>query len=156
MRPRDGALTVKVVVSRVSRASVSVDGACVGAIGPGLLLLVAAAAGDRDETAAWMADRVAGMRIFPDDRGRMDRSLLDVGGEALVISQFTLVGDVSKGRRPSFIGAEAPARANLLVDAVAAGLRRLGVAKVDQGRFGADMKIDALHDGPVTILLDRA
>ncbi|MCX7622938.1 MAG: D-aminoacyl-tRNA deacylase [Thermomicrobium sp.] len=146
---------MRVLVQRVSRASVSVDGRIVSAIGPGLLLLVGVRRGDDPAIAAWMAQKVANLRIFEDDAGKMNRSVLEVGGSTLVVSQFTLYADVRKGRRPSFVEAAPPEEARPLVDAFADALRRLGLA-VETGVFGAHMQVELVNDGPVTIWLDSA
>lgn len=131
----------------------TVDGAEVGAIERGLLLYVGVADGDRDEDARWLADKVAELRIFPDDEGRMNRSLIDIRGAALVVSQFTLLADTRRGRRPSFFDAAPPAAAEPLVEAVASRLREHDV-EVASGRFAAQMQVDAVNDGPVTLVLD--
>jgi len=149
---------VRAVLQRVTRASVSVDGETIAAIGPGLLLLVGAAEGDDDGVARRLARKCAELRIFVGDGadgrgGRFDRSLLETGGEALVVSQFTLLADVRKGRRPSFIAAAAPEIAAPLCEAFADALRALGV-RVATGRFGAMMRVELVNDGPVTIVLD--
>jgi D-tyrosyl-tRNA(Tyr) deacylase len=146
---------VRAVVQRVSRASVAVDGEVVGACGRGLLLLVGVARDDTDATATRLAEKVARLRVFENDDGRFDRSLLDVGGEALVVSQFTLLADTRKGTRPSFTGAAAPERAEPLVAVVADALRAEGVP-VETGVFGARMAVELVNDGPVTIVLDVA
>ena len=144
---------MRVVLQRVTRASVSVDGDPVASIGPGLLVLLGVADGDGPEQAARLAAKTAELRIFAGDEGRFDRSLLDVGGEALVVSQFTLLADVRKGRRPSFTSGAAPDAAVGLVEAFTAELRRLGAA-VAEGRFGAHMLVELENDGPVTLILD--
>ena len=144
---------MRAVVQRVSRAAVRVDGEVVGSCGPGLLVLVGAGDDDTLETAARLAGKIARLRIFPDDAGRFDRSLIDTGGEALVVSQFTLIADTRKGNRPSFTGAAAPARAEPLVDAVVEALRGDGI-RVETGLFGAMMEVELVNDGPVTIVLD--
>ncbi len=131
------------------------DGQVVGAIGPGLLLLVGVRRGDDLATAEWLAQKVAHLRIFEDEAGKMNRSVLEVGGSALVVSQFTLYADVRKGRRPSFIEAAPPEEARPLVDAFADALRRLGLP-VETGVFGAHMDVELVNDGPVTIWLDSA
>ena len=146
---------MRVVLQRVTRASVTVDGEIVGAIGPGLLLLVGAADGDDDAIARRLARKCAELRIFPGDDGRFDRSLLDTGGEALVVSQFTLLADVRKGRRPSFPPAASPEIAAPLCDAFVEALRALNIP-VATGRFGAMMQVELVNDGPVTIILDTA
>lgn len=143
------------VLQRVREASVTVEGAVVGAIGIGLLVLLGVRRGDDEEDVRILADRTAGLRIFPDDSGRMNRSLLDVGGAALVVSQFTLLADVRHGRRPGFDAAERPERAALLVERYAEALTEQTV-RVERGRFGASMDVQLVNDGPVTILLDSA
>lgn len=125
----------------------------VGSIGRGLLLLVGAAEGDGEGEARMLARKCAEMRIFPDDEGRFDRSLVDVGGEALVVSQFTLIADVRKGRRPSFMGAARPEVAEPLVEVFVETLRELGVS-IETGRFGEKMDVELVNDGPVTIVVD--
>lgn len=130
-----------------------VDGEVVGAIDAGLLLLVGVAHGDDAETASRLARKCAGMRIFGAAEGRFDRSLLDEGGAALVVSQFTLLADVRKGRRPSFLAAASPESAAPIVEAFAGALRALGV-RVATGRFGAMMEVELVNDGPVTVILD--
>jgi len=144
---------VRAVVQRVSRAAVRVDGEVVGACGPGLLVLVGAGHEDTSDTAERLAGKIARLRIFPDDAGRFDRSLLDTGGEALVVSQFTLLADTRKGNRPSFTGAAAPEEAEPLVARVVDSLRAEGI-RVEVGRFGAMMEVELVNDGPVTIVLD--
>ena len=144
---------MRAVVQRVSRASVRVDGEVVGACGAGLLVLVGVGRDDTSETAERLAAKVARLRVFPDDEGRFDRSLLDTGGEALVVSQFTLLAETRKGNRPSFTDAAQPELAQPLVDRVADTLRSQGV-HVDTGVFGARMEVELVNDGPVTIVLD--
>ncbi len=146
---------MRAVVQRVAEASVTVGGTVVGAIGPGLLVLVGAAPGDGAAEAHALADKLVGLRIFPDDDGRMNRSVADTGGEVLVVSQFTLLADVRKGRRPSFTGAAAPELAEPLVEAVAARLAAAGV-RCATGRFGAMMQVHLVNDGPVTLVIDVA
>jgi len=141
------------VVQRVAWARVRVEGEKVGEIGPGLLVLVGAAAGDTAADAAALADKLAGLRIFPDDEGRMNRSVDEAGGAVLVVSQFTLLGDLRRGRRPSFTAAAPPEEAEPLVDAVAEHLRRAGVPCAT-GRFRAHMEVELLNDGPVTLVLE--
>ena len=143
------------VVQRVRSARVLVDGELVGAIGRGVLAYVGVAEGDTEAEAAWLADKIAGLRIFASGERPSDRSLLDVQGAALVVSQFTLLADTRRGRRPSFTGAAAPEVAEPLVDAVAGALRERGV-EVATGRFGAMMQVESTNDGPVTIVLDSA
>lgn len=144
---------MRAVVQRVSSASVTIDGMVVGAIDGGLLVLVGAGQGDGVAEAETLARKIAELRIFNDREGKFNRSLLDTGGAALVVSQFTLYADTRKGRRPGFTDAAPPDVASPLVDAVAAELRRLGVA-VATGRFGAHMHVSLVNDGPVTIILD--
>jgi D-aminoacyl-tRNA deacylase len=144
---------VRALIQRVSEASVEVDGERIAAIGRGLLVLVAAGAGDGPEAPAQLAAKVARLRIFADADGRMNRSITDVAGEALVVSQFTLYADVRRGNRPGFTAAAPPELGERLVDAFAAALRDLGVP-VASGRFGAHMHVGLVNDGPVTIWLD--
>ncbi|MCZ7587704.1 MAG: D-aminoacyl-tRNA deacylase [Gaiella sp.] len=144
---------MRALVQRVSRAAVRVGGETVGSCGPGLLVLVGARHEDTSETATRLAAKIARLRIFPDEAGRFDRSLLDTGGEALVVSQFTLLANTSKGHRPSFTDAAPPEEAELLVDAFCTALRELGV-RVETGVFGARMAVELVNDGPVTIVLD--
>jgi len=144
---------VRALVQRVSQASVEVAGDRVSEIGPGLLVLVAAGPGDGPEQAAWMAGKIARLRILPDDEGRMNRSVLDTGGGVLAVSQFTLYGDASRGNRPGFTGAAPPEEAEVLVDQFADALRQLGLP-VRQGVFGAHMQVALVNDGPVTIWLE--
>ena len=145
---------MRVLVQRVSRAEVRVESRVVGAIGRGVLLLVGFTHSDADVHLVWMADKVIGLRIFPDDEGKMNRSIADIGGSMLVVSQFTLYGDARQGRRPAFTGALEPVAAKALYEQSIAAIRAAGVAKVEAGEFAADMKVDLLNDGPVTILLD--
>jgi D-tyrosyl-tRNA(Tyr) deacylase len=144
---------VRAVVTRVSDARVSVDGTIVGAIERGLLSLVGVAQDDTADDAAYLARKTAGLRIFRDDAGAMNRSLEEAGGSVLAVSQFTLLGDVRKGRRPSFASAAGGEHGLAVFDRYVAELRGLGVA-VQTGRFGATMEVISTNDGPVTILLD--
>lgn len=144
---------MRAVVQRVSEASVTVGGEVVGRIGWGLLILLGVGQGDGPADAELLATKAANLRIFADGEGRFNRSLLDVGGEALVVSQFTLYADTRRGRRPSFTDAAPPEVASPLVEAFAEQLRRLGVT-VASGQFGAHMQVALVNDGPVTILLD--
>lgn len=146
---------MRAVISRVSWARVVADGEPTGEIGPGLLVLVGVTHGDGDAEARWLAAKVAGLRVFDDDGGKMNRSLAEVGGGVLVVSQFTLYGDARKGRRPSYVAAAPPEVAAPLVEAVAEGLAAEGLP-VARGRFGAAMRVESAGDGPVTILLDSA
>ena len=145
---------MRAVVQRVRRASVAVDGEPTRVIGPGLLILIGVAHADTEAEARWMAEKCANLRIFSDDAGKMNRSLLEAGGEALVVSQFTLYGDARKGRRPSFVHAAPPERADRLYLRMAECLREAGVARVETGTFQAHMLVSLENDGPVTILLD--
>lgn len=144
---------MRAVLQRVAHASVEVDTRVVGRIGPGLLVLVCAMHGDTDATAARLAARIARLRIFPDTAGRMNLSLRDTGGAALVVSQFTLAADVARGNRPGFSAAAPPEEAARLCRLVGHRLADAGVP-VETGSFGADMKVDLRNDGPVTIWLD--
>jgi D-tyrosyl-tRNA(Tyr) deacylase len=144
---------VRAVVQRVSRAAVRVDGEVVGSCGAGLLVLLGARHGDTSETATRLAGKVARLRIFPDAAGRFDRSLLDTAGEALVVSQFTLLADTRKGNRPSFTGAAPLEEAEPLVAAFVDALRSESV-RAETGVFGARMEVELVNDGPVTIVLD--
>jgi D-tyrosyl-tRNA(Tyr) deacylase len=145
---------VRVVVQRVSRASVTVDGRVVGSIGVGLLVLAGFTAGDDDATLTWMADKLVGLRLFADADGKMNRSVADVNGAILVVSQFTLYGDVQRGRRPSFIHAAGPDIAILRYERLLQLLRDRGVS-VETGEFGAMMDVELVNDGPVTLWLER-
>jgi D-aminoacyl-tRNA deacylase len=144
---------VRAVVQRVSSASVTVNGRVVGDIGSGVLVLLGVSPEDGPAEAAWMAEKVATLRIFSDDEDKMNLSLLDTGGEALVVSQFTLYGDARKGRRPSFIRAARGNEATALYERSVAELERLGI-RCATGEFGAVMQVSLVNDGPVTILLD--
>lgn len=144
---------MRAVVQRVREASVTVDGAVVGSCGSGLVVLLGVATGDAGETADRLAGKVARLRIFEDADGRFDRSLLDVGGEALVVSQFTLIADTRKGNRPSFTDAAPPEVAEPVYERFCAALEAEGVP-VARGVFGARMEVSLVNDGPVTIVLD--
>jgi D-aminoacyl-tRNA deacylase len=145
--------SMRAVCQRVSEARVRVDGEVVGEIGPGLCVLLGVARGDGEEEVVRLAGKLARLRIFPDDEGRFDRSVVDVGGGALVVSQFTLLADTAKGNRPSFTDAAPPDEAEPLYERFCAELRGLGVP-VEKGRFGAKMAIELVNDGPVTIVLE--
>lgn len=145
---------MRAVVQRVSRGSVSVGGEVIGAIKQGVVVLVGVTHGDTEEQAEWLARKIAGLRIFEDDAGKMNAGLLDVDGAALVISQFTLYADARKGRRPSFTDAARPEVAEPLVEHLVQTLRDHGVP-VETGVFGAHMLVEIHNDGPVTILLER-
>lgn len=146
---------MRIVLQRVREASVTIHGRVTGAIGTGFLLLVGIAPGDTAAEVAWMAEKVAGLRLFADADGKMNLDLAAVGGALLVVSQFTLYGDASKGRRPSFIGAARPEEAIPLYEAFLAALRATGLP-VASGEFGADMQVALVNDGPVTLLLERS
>ena len=146
---------MRAVLQRVRSARILVDGEVVGAIGRGVLVYVGVAEGDTTAEAEWLANKIAVLRIFASEERPIDRSLLDVGGAALVVSQFTLLADTRRGRRPSFTGAAPPEAAEPLVDAVVEALRASGV-EVATGRFGAMMQVESTNDGPVTIVLDSA
>ena len=144
---------MRAVVQRTSGASVSIGDRAVGSIGRGLVVLVGVAPEDGAAEAQWLADKVANLRIFEDDAGKMNRSLLEIGGEALVVSQFTLYGDARKGRRPSFIRAAQGSQAEAVYESAVAALEGLGV-RCATGEFGAMMNVELINEGPVTILLD--
>jgi D-aminoacyl-tRNA deacylase len=144
---------MRAVVQRVSRASVHVDDELFSEIEAGLLVLLGVKDGDVADQANAMADKIANLRVFPDDDGKMNRSVLDVGGEVLIVSQFTLYGDAKRGRRPSFVEAARPEDAEPLVQRVAHELHALGL-NVEQGVFGASMGVELVNEGPVTILLE--
>lgn len=146
---------MRILLQRVSRASVTVDGQVVGEIGPGLLLLVGVAGGDDEDDAEFLANKIANLRIFSDDEGRMNLSLLETTRQALVVSQFTLLANVRKGRRPSFVDAAAPSDAEAMVDQFSDLLEDMGI-RVATGRFGAMMEVELVNDGPVTIWLDTS
>jgi len=145
---------VRVVLQRVSRAEVRVEGRSVGRIGRGFLILAGLTHTDGEEQLAWMADKVAGLRLFGDAEGKMNLALADVGGAVLVVSQFTLYGDAAKGRRPSFIDAARPEAAEPLYERFVALLRERGL-EVATGEFGAMMDVELVNDGPVTLWLER-
>lgn len=144
---------MRALIQRVTRASVSVDGTLIGQCGPGLLVLVCAMQGDTEAQADQMAAKIAKLRIFKDDAGRMNRSILDTGGGAFVVSQFTLAADTSRGNRPGFSAAAAPDEGRRLYQHFAASLAALGIP-TETGEFGADMAVELVNDGPVTIWLD--
>ncbi|MBW1729908.1 MAG: D-tyrosyl-tRNA(Tyr) deacylase [Deltaproteobacteria bacterium] len=144
---------MRAVVQRVKTSRVEVDGDEVGRIGPGLLVLLGVAQGDEEKDANYLADKVANLRIFPDDAGQMNRSVLETGGAVLVVSQFTLLGDCRKGRRPSFARAARPEKAKELYESFVVYLRAKGL-HVETGRFQEMMDVYLVNDGPVTILLD--
>lgn len=145
---------MRAVIQRVREGRVSVAGETRGAIGAGLVILLGAGHGDGEAEADWLADKIANLRIFPDAEGKTNLSALDVGGEALVISQFTLYADCRKGRRPSFVYAAPPDLAAPLVEHFAERLRQSGIRQVESGEFGAMMLVEIHNDGPFTIVLD--
>ncbi len=145
---------MRAVVQRVRLAEVTVDSAKVAAIGRGLLVLVAVGRDDGEVDAEYLAEKISGLRVFPDEQDRMNRSVIDVDGEVLVISQFTLYGDVRRGRRPSFVEAAPPERANELYQSFVQALRSRGIRNVPTGEFRAMMDVSLVNAGPVTILLD--
>ena len=146
---------MRVVLQRVSRAAVRVDGETVGEIGRGFLVLAGFAPTDTDPVLQWMAEKILGLRLFGDDEGKMNRDLVEVGGAVLVVSQFTLYGDARKGRRPSFIDAAPPERAMVLYERFVALLKEEGGIPVATGEFGAMMEVELVNDGPVTLLLEK-
>ena len=145
---------MRAVVQRVTRAQVTVGDRVTGSIGPGLLVLLGAGHGDTASDLAYIVDKIAHLRIFSDDAGKMNRSLVDVHGGLMIISQFTLAADVSGGNRPSFTGALEPVVARALYEQALVALRHAGIAQVQAGEFAADMAVELVNDGPVTILLD--
>ncbi|MDQ7850599.1 MAG: D-aminoacyl-tRNA deacylase [Armatimonadota bacterium] len=145
---------MRLVVQRVRQAAVRLEGEVAASIGPGLVVLVGVRATDTPAEARWLAEKVANLRIFGDETGRLNRSVLEVGGAVLSVSQFTLYGDISRGRRPSFVEAAASPQAEAVYEAFNQALRALGVP-VATGRFGAVMLVEIHNDGPVTILLER-
>ncbi|MCM1115169.1 MAG: D-aminoacyl-tRNA deacylase [Clostridium sp.] len=145
---------MKAVIQRVQHASVTIDNELVSSVNTGYLILLGVEQGDTKADADKLVKKIPYLRIFEDENGKMNLSCLDVAGEILVVSQFTLCADCAHGRRPSFINSAPPAEANALYEYLVDALRKSGVKKVDTGRFGADMKVDLLNDGPVTIILD--
>lgn len=144
---------MRAVVQRVSHASVTVGGDVVGEIDRGLVVLLGVAGGDGEREAGWMADKIVGLRIFEDDGGKMNLSLEDVSGSLLAVSQFTLLGDCRKGRRPSFVGAAAPEIAERLYDVFVESVRKKGV-RTETGRFRTHMDVALVNDGPVTLVVE--
>lgn len=144
---------MRVVIQRVSRADVLVDGECLGTIGAGLLVLAGFAEGDADDQLRWMANKIAGLRVFEDDEEKMNLSVGDVAGSILLVPNFTLYADCQRGRRPSFSGAAAPDVATGLFDRFAVMVQESGV-EVQKGRFGAHMLVSLSNDGPVTLIID--
>lgn len=146
---------MRAVVQRVSRASVKVDGKTLGEIGNGLLIFLGVGDGDEESDMKYIADKVIGLRIFSDENDKMNLSVTDIGGEILVISQFTLYGDCRKGRRPNFTSSMEPVAANKMYERFIEYVANTGIA-TKHGKFGADMKVELLNDGPVTLLLDSS
>ena len=146
---------MRIVLQRVARGTAKIDGRTVGTVGRGLVLLVGFAPTDGEEALAWMADKVVGLRVFPDEEGRMNHSLDEVAGGLLVVSQFTLYGDVRKGRRPSFMGAASPDVAVPLYERFLALLKERAPGRVQTGEFGAMMELELVNEGPVTMILER-
>ena len=146
---------MRVVLQRVKSASVAVEDEMISEVGPGLLLFVGVAVSDGEAEADWLAEKLAGLRIFNDEEGKMNLSVRDVGGEVLAVSQFTLLADTKKGKRPSFVGAAPPEEAEPLFDYLCERLRAAGVVSVKTGSFGAMMSVALVNDGPVTIVLER-
>jgi len=144
---------MRAVVQRVIKSSVTVDGETVGAIGPGIMVLIGVSTEDTDRDLKYIVDKVPNLRIFDDENGVMNRSVLDVGGSILAVSQFTLYGDARGGRRPSYIRAAKPEMANELYEKAVSAWRQAGI-HVETGRFRTEMKVSLVNDGPVTILLD--
>lgn len=145
---------MKAVLQRVSSAAVTVEGEEIGRIGQGYLVLLGVENGDSGKETAALAKKTANLRVFEDENGKLNRSVLDIGGEILVVSNFTLCADSRKGNRPSFTNAARPEVSEPLYQSFCEGLRTLGISKVATGRFGADMQVSLVNDGPVTILLD--
>ena len=146
---------MKIVLQRVKHASVSVADEQISEVGPGLLLLVGIARGDDEAEAKWLVEKVTGLRVFADDKGKMNLDVREAGGEILAVSQFTLLADTRKGKRPSFVEAAPPEEAEMLFDYFCDKLREAGVASLETGSFGAMMDVALVNDGPVTIVLER-
>lgn len=146
---------MRAVVQRVAHAEVAVDGKTIGKIGAGLLVFLGAGDGDTEEDLKYIADKTVGLRIFSDENGKMNLSVKDIGGEILVISQFTLYGDCRKGKRPSFTSAMEPVSAERMYEDFIRRMESEGI-RTEHGSFGADMKVELLNDGPVTLLLDSS
>lgn len=144
---------MRALIQRIREASVSVDGEVIGRSGPGMLILVCAMQGDTDDKPAQLAAKIAKLRIFKDEAGKMNRSIVDTGGSALVVSQFTLAADTTRGNRPGLSAAAAPADGERLYEAFAGEMAALGIV-VETGRFGADMAVSLVNDGPVTIWVE--
>ena len=145
---------MKAVVQRVSQAEVAIDGVTVGAIGRGFLVLLGVWSGDSDENCRQLAEKISNLRVFEDEAGKLNKSLKDIGGNLLVVPNFTIAGDCRKGNRPSFIKAERPERATYLFELFKDTLRGLGFP-VESGVFGADMKVSLINDGPITLIVEK-
>lgn len=145
---------MRVLIQRVSNASVEVEHKIVGLIGPGLLVFVGVTLTDTEKEVDWLVSKMINLRIFPDENDKMNQSLIDAAGSVLVISQFTLYGDVKEGRRPSFINAAPPEQAQLLYESFKDKLKKEGI-QVESGIFGAKMKVALINDGPVTLMIER-
>lgn len=146
---------MRIVLQRVKSASVTVGRERISEINSGLLLLVGVGVGDTETEADWLAEKISGLRVFEDEEGKMNRGVREVGGEVLAVSQFTLMADTRKGKRPSFVKAAAPEKAEPIFDHFCEKLRETGVETVKKGRFGAMMDVSLTNDGPVTIVLER-
>ena len=147
---------MRLVLQRVKESSVSVDGSAIGSIGAGYMILLCVMKGDTSLQAQWLAEKVAKLRLFDAPDGKVnDRSLLDIGGAILVVSQFTLAGDIAKGNRPDYTAAAGPEEAKILYEYFMKKLKELGVAKVEGGEFGAEMSVRIVNDGPVTLVLEK-
>jgi D-aminoacyl-tRNA deacylase len=147
---------MRIILQRVSSASVSVDGAVIGSIGRGYLLFLGVMKGDTEVKGRWLAEKISKLRLFDAEDGKInDRSIVDIAGSALVVSQFTLAGTADKGNRPDYTGAETPDVARILYEQFVRALREAGVARVETGEFGAHMHVTLVNDGPVTLLLDH-
>ncbi len=145
---------MRAVIQRVNKSSVSVDGEVKGSVGKGYNVLLGVMQGDAESQAELLAAKISKLRVFEDENGKMNKSITDIGGEILVISQFTLCADIKKGNRPSFIDSAAPDEANRLYEFFCEKLRENGISKVETGVFAADMKVEIENDGPVTIVMD--
>ncbi|HEV7222905.1 MAG TPA: D-aminoacyl-tRNA deacylase [Pirellulales bacterium] len=146
---------MRACIQRVRKAKVTIEGEIAGEIGAGMLVLLGVAVGDEEADARWLADKIAGLRIFEDEAGKMNLSLTETGGAMLVVSQFTLLGDCRKGRRPSFVGAAPPELAEALYETFVAAVRACGIA-VATGRFRRQMQVELVNDGPVTLIVESA
>ena len=145
---------MRAVIQRINGAEITINGGETRKVGEGLVVFICAMEGDTDAQADFLVQKVCGLRVFKDENDKMNLSLLDIGGEMLVVSQFTLYADCRKGRRPSFVGAASPAEADRLYEYFQQKVREIGVSKVGHGKFGASMQVELLNNGPVTIMLD--